>query len=158
MADQQATLTLRQAYGEFVKLIVSLSEETFLSSMNGWAPRDVVAHLIGWNGHMIEASSSILAGTPPSYYEDAPNDYSNMNARFTAEYSSRSKQQLLELLRSSMERFEAFVLGLPPTELGADHGIRHHSGSPATVSKIIASLAYDYQYHTRQVRQWVDSR
>jgi hypothetical protein len=53
MANQDATRSLRQAYKEFVDLIHSLPEALFLSSMNGWSPRDVVAHLIGWNGHMI---------------------------------------------------------------------------------------------------------
>lgn len=158
MANQDAILPLRQAYADFVNLIGSLSEGTFLSSMNGWAPRDVAAHLVGWNLHMIEASSSILAGRKPDYYEDTPNDYSNMNARFTKEYSSRSKEELLQQLKSTMEKFEAFVLTLPPAELAADHGVRHYTGSPATVNRIIASLAGDYLYHTLQIREWLDGK
>jgi hypothetical protein len=158
MSDQAATPSLTHAYQDFVELILSLSDELFLSSMNGWSPRDIVAHLIGWNGLMIEASLSILAGKSPSYYEDAPNDYSNINAGFTAKHSSRSKQELLAELKSSMEGFQAFILTLPVGELAASHGVRHYSGSPATVRKIIESLTGDYQYHTNQIREWLNNR
>jgi hypothetical protein len=78
MPKQNVVSRLVHAHQHFSKLIDSLSNEQFLSPMNGWAPREVVAHLIGWNGRMIESSQSILAGNPPSYYEDAPNDYSNV--------------------------------------------------------------------------------
>lgn len=153
MSSQEVTSSLRNAYQDFTEVILSLSNEQFLSSMNGWSPRDVVAHLIGWNKLMIEASLSLLAGKPPAYYADTPNDYSNINAGFTAKYSSQSKQELLAELKSSMEGFETFALTLPEGELTEDHGVRHYSGDPATVSRIVASLAGDYQVHTRQIRE-----
>jgi hypothetical protein len=155
MANQEITNSLRRAYQDFAELILSLPEELFLSPLNGWAPRDVVAHLIGWNTFMIEASSSILAGESPSYYADAPNDYSNINASFTSKFSSRSKQELLAELKSSLEGLEAYVLALPAGELVADHGVRHYRGGPASVGKIVESLAGDYRYHTNQIREWL---
>ncbi len=106
---------------------------------------------------MIEASLSILAGKPPAYYEDAPKDYSTINAGFTAKFSSESKRDLLAELRSSMEKLEGFLSSLPGEELTADHGVKHHSGNPATVAGIIESLAGDYQYHTNQIEEWFDN-
>jgi hypothetical protein len=123
--------------------------------MNGWSPRDVVAHLLGWNDHMIEASSSILAGRPPTYYAEAPNDYKTINARFVAQHSSTSKTGLLRDLRASMDRFVEFLVALPPAELTADHGVKHYSGCSATVIGIIDSLSGDYRDHTRQVSDWI---
>jgi hypothetical protein len=155
MSKQNVILQLTHAYQHFSSLIDSLSNEQFLSHMNGWAPRDVVAHLIGWNSLMIEASSSILAGNPPSYYEDAQNDYANINASFTAMYSSRSKQELLVELRSSMEKLVRFIEDLPIQELTANQGVMHHSGEPATVAGIIDSLAGDYQDHSREIEEWL---
>ena len=154
MPPKKVTFSLISAYEDFVGLILSLSSEQFLSSMDGWCPRDVIAHLIGWNNLMIEASRSILAGKPPAYYDDASNDYSNINSVFTTRYSSRSKQELLAELKSSMAGFETFVLALPDRELLANHGVSHHQGGPATVSKIITSLAGDYSYHAQQIREW----
>jgi hypothetical protein len=122
--------------------------------MDGWSPRDVVAHLIGWNRHMIEASNAILGGEAPAYYADASNDYKHINAAFVQRHASRSKAALLDDLASSMDAFEAFVVALPPDELTASHGVLHYSGRPATVTGIVHSLAGDYQHHTRQVGEW----
>jgi hypothetical protein len=158
MSNQEILFPLKKAYQDFVGVILPLSNELFLSSMDGWAPRDVVAHLIGWNRLMIEASLSILAGQAPTYYADTTNDYSTINAGFTTKYSSHSKQELLSELKLSLESFEALILALPDEEMLADHGVRHYSGSPATVSKIIASLAGDYQSHTRQIKAWSNQK
>jgi hypothetical protein len=157
MTNQEAALPLMHAYQAFVELIRSLSDEQFQAPMNGWAPRDVVAHLVGWNSLMIEASSSILVGKPPPYYEDAPHGYSHINAGFTEKFSSRSKQELLSALQSSMKGFEAFILALPAGELAKDHGVRHYRGGPATVGRIINSLASDYRHHTYQIKEWLNN-
>lgn len=145
---------MEHAFQKFSELVASLSDEQFLTPMNGWTPRDVIAHLIGWNILMIESSLSILAGNPPIYYGDAPNDYSHINARFTEKYSSQSKQELLSELCLSMRKFIEFVSSLPDKELTNNHGVMHYSGAPATISKIINSLAGDYQSHTHQIKNW----
>jgi hypothetical protein len=155
MNSHPALQTLRSDYQAFEALILSLSDGEFLAPGNDWSPRDVVAHLVGWNDHMIEASSSILAGEPPAYYADAPSDYKTINARFVAQHSSTSKTELLRDLRSSMDRFVAFLAALPTVELTADHGVKHYSGRPATVIGIIDSLSRDYRDHTRQVSDWM---
>lgn len=156
MSNQDITLSLKQAYQDLTNLILSLSDGQFLSSMNGWSPRDVAAHLIGWNSLMVEASLSILAGKSPTYYDDARNDYSNINSGFTTKYPSQSKQELLAELQSSIEKLEAFINALPAEELAADHGVIHYSGSPATVTRIVNSLAGDYRYHTQQIMEWLN--
>jgi len=146
---------LLQAYAEFVRCIESLPEARFLTPLDGWSPRDVLAHLIDWNRLMIEASASILMGKAPAYYADAPNDYRNINAGFVANYSSTSKVDLLLELEGSLGEFKAYVAGLPLAELSADHGVIHHSGRPATIAAIILSLAGDYRHHLRQIRDWL---
>ena len=156
MPSHSVLLSLKNAYQDFTRLILSLSNDQFLSPMNDWSPRDVVAHLVGWNSLMIESSLSILAGKPPSYYDDARNDYSNINSGFTAKYSSESRQELLAELESSMEKFEAFIDSLPAEELTVDHGVVHYSGSPASVTRIVNSLAGDYKYHTNQIMEWLN--
>lgn len=158
MSNQNTMLSLKHVYQQFTKLVASLSGEQFLISIDDWTPRDIVAHLIGWNGLMIESSLSIIAGNPPAYYDDAPNDYRNINARFTAKYSSQSKPELVAELESSMETFEKFICAIPPEELTAHRGVVHYSGSPATLARIINSLAGDYQYHSHQIEEWLDKQ
>jgi hypothetical protein len=153
MNGQKDMASLEHAYQDFTAIILSLSDEQFLSPMDGWAPRDVVAHLAGWNGLMIESSLAILAGKPPTCYADVQNNYSNINAGFTARYSSRSKQELLAELRSTMKEFEVFIDSLSAEDLAADHGVVHYSDSPATVGRIITSLAGDYRDHAHQMKE-----
>ncbi len=154
MSKEIASLPLKQAYQEFSSLILSLTDEQFLSPMDGWSSRDVVALLIGWNGLMIEASRTILAGQTPAYNSDAHNDYSHINAGFTTKFHSRSKSELLNQLKTSMEGLEAFIASLPDDELTNAHGVVHYRCEPATLTRIIASLAGDYRSHTRQIQEW----
>ena len=151
-------IPLQRAYQDFYNCILTLPEPLFTSSMNGWSPRDVVAHLIGWNRNMIEAASSILSGVAPSYYEDAPNDYRNINAGFVAQYASRLKAELLGELSSSMAEFEQYIVTLKLGELTDSHGVLQYSGQPATVAKIIASLTGDYQHHLDEIKAWLRIR
>jgi len=159
MDSQNALSAYELAYKIFCDCIISLPEALFLSPMNGWSPRDVVAHLIGWNWLMIEASAAILRGETPAYYADAPSDYRNINAGFVSQYASRSKTELLEELRSSMEEFEGYVQTLDQGKLTDSRGVIHYSGRPATVERIINALAGDYQGHLNEINAWLrDSR
>jgi hypothetical protein len=158
MLNQDVIFPLKNSFNEFTEIIELLSDEQFVSPMHGWSPKGVASHLAGWNNFMIEAALSILAGKTPVYYDDAPNNYSSINAGFMAKYSSYSKGELLAELKSSMERLETFVLGLPREELTASHSVRHYNGSPATVNKIIESLTSDYQDHTHEIKEWLSEK
>lgn len=155
MSPQDALYPIKMAAQDFENVINSLSDEQFLTALYEWTPRDIVAHLIGWNTLMIEASLSILAGKQPTYYDDTPFNYAHINAGYTTKYSSQSKEELLKELKSTLAEFEKFIQSLSYEELSADYGVRHHSGVPATVKKIIDSLAGDYEYHTQQIRDWL---
>ena len=148
-------VSLREAYQDFSDVILALADARFLASMNGWSPRDIVAHLIGWNRGMIEAAGEILDGKTPAYYADAPTDYRNINAGYVARYASRSRSELLAELASSLDAFERYIRALDPSELDNSHGVLHYSGRPATVAGIIASLAGDYRDHAAQIRAWL---
>jgi len=93
---------LKRAYLTFCNCVLSVPETLFMASINGWSPRDVVAHLIGWNGQMIAASQEILRGETPQYYADAPNDYQNINTSFVARFASQSKAELISELKASL--------------------------------------------------------
>ena len=154
METENLLPALQSAYDDFCKCIISLPDSLLLSDMNGWTPRDVMAHLIGWSKHMIEASSAILHGQTPAYYADAPNDYRNINSQMVVTFSSRSKEELLAEIESSMQTFRQFIASLQPDELVDSHGVLHHSGRPATVAGIIESLIQDFQQHTLEIQNW----
>ena len=154
MESTDSLRSLRTAHEGLVVRVRALSAAQYLEPMGGWTPRDVVAHLVGWNRFMIQACRSILAGEPPDYYLDAPNDYANIDAALVAHYSSRTRDHLLRELEASVAELTAYVGGLNAGELTARRGVVHHSGEPATVEKSLRSLAGDYEEHARQIEAW----
>ena len=154
MENEKLLSNLKFAYNDFCQCILALPDALLLSDMGGWSPRDVTAHLTGWTRHMIEASSAILHGRTPAYYADASNDYRNINAQMVVTFSSRSKEELLAEMESSMQTFRQFIASLQPEELADSHGVLHHSGRPATIAGIIESLTQDYQHHALEIQQW----
>jgi hypothetical protein len=148
--------SFQQDYGAFCLCIQSIPEARFLSPLGGWSPRDIVAHLIGWNGYMIEACRSILRGETPSYYAEAAINYREMNAAFVAQYPSKEKDELLGELELSMTQLVDFLRGLPTDEWDAGHGVVYHRGTPASVRITMASLAGDYIAHREEVQGWLD--
>jgi hypothetical protein len=104
---------------------------------------------------MIQASRSILAGEPPAHDADSSNDYGNINAALVEYHSSRSRSDLLEELRQSFAEFSAFIQRLPVAELQNSRGVKHYSGEPATIARLIRSLSADDQAHTDEMVQWL---
>lgn len=150
--------SLKGAYEDFRDCILSIPEDLYLSLIDRWSPRDVVAHLVGWNRNMIEACKAIVRGEAPSYYMDAPNDYKHINAAFVAKYSSQNQTELLNDLASSIEELQQYVGRLDRTELDADHGVVHHRGGPATVTRTIESLTGDYRHHRQKIVEWLRAK
>jgi uncharacterized protein (TIGR03083 family) len=142
---------LEQAWGALAAAVRALPEERFLAPLRGWSARDIVAHLIGWNRLMIEASGSILRGETPAYYADAPHGYRNLNAMHAAAHPSPRREQLLRELETSLLELMTFVRSLPPAEIDDSHGVLHYSGRPATVGGTLRSLAQDYREHTLEI-------
>lgn len=151
MNHDAALAPLEQARSALDAAVRDLPEERFLAPLRGWSARDIVAHLIGWNRHMIEASRSILSGETPAYYADAPHGYRNLNAAHAAAHGSISRDELLPELEASLLEFKTFVQSLPPAEIDDCHGVLHYNGRPATVGGIIRSLAQDYREHKAEI-------
>ena len=151
MNHDAALAPLERAWHSLDAAVRALPDERFLAPMRGWSARDIVAHLIGWNRHMIEASGSILRGETPAYYADAPHGYRNLNAAHAAAHASRSREELLRELEGSLLEFKTFVQSLSPAEIENSHGVLHYSGRPATVGGIIRSLTQDYRDHTVEI-------
>jgi SAM-dependent methyltransferase len=158
LKSNHSLAALTQAYQDFYACVLAVPESLFLVPMNGWSVRDVVAHLIGWNGGMVIAAEAILRGETPQYYADASNDYQNINAAYVECYTSQSREELLGELDASMQVFQRFILSLDDAELLSSHGVVHYSGHPATAAGIIRSLTGDYALHRLQISGWLLSR
>jgi hypothetical protein len=138
---------------DFARCVASLKEELFLRPLNRWSPRDILAHLIGWNRYIIEGSKQIKRRELPFYDIDPGEDYSKVNARIVREYSSRDRQELLDELQASARELRQFLQSLAPSEWAQDYGVRHQ-GSNITIQNTIDELIGDYAHHREQIEEW----
>ncbi len=140
-----------QSIKDFVHCVASLNEEFFLKRPNHWSPRDVVAHLIGWNRYIIEGSNQIRRGELPFYDIDPGEDYSKVNAVLVLEYSSTDRQEMLDELQVSAQELKRFILSLDSSEWSRDYGVRH-KGAIITIQNTVDELIEDYDIHTKRIK------
>jgi len=139
------------AYGSFVTLLRSLSPEQFLRHGSGWAPRDVVAHLIGWNRNIRTGCEQILNGSAPFYHVDGPNDYRTINAEFVAHFNSTDRDALLHDLAESQRALKILLEDVDEQTWSLDFGVQHYRGGPATVGRCVESITADYLEHAQEI-------
>lgn len=140
---------------DFARCVASLNEELFLKNLNLWSPRDIVAHLVGWNRYIIEGSKQIRRGELPFYDIDPGENYSNVNAVLVREYSSRDKKELLDELKASTQELKQFLHSLDSSEWDHDYGVRHQ-GSTITIRNTVDELIEDYDKHREQIEKWTE--
>ena len=154
---EQQISKLGQAVELLSAAIVGLSEKAFLSKLNGWSPRDIVAHLIGWNRHVIRGSEQIQRGDLPFYDIDPGEDYSKVNEALVLQYDSTDRQALLEELRASARELRGFLESLDREVWSRDFGVRH-GGTRVTIRDTIDELIEDYIHHSLQVENFARTR
>jgi hypothetical protein len=144
---------LEQAVERFKRCIQVLPGDLFAKPMDGWSPRDVTAHLIGWNGYTLEGCQQIVRGQTPFYFTDADNDYSNVNAESVRTYTSTNKLDLLEELDRSFQELRVYLASLNPFKWRADYGVKHGRWI-ITVANTVDALCDDYDVHWQEIEQW----
>jgi hypothetical protein len=150
---------LDQAVSNLKTCIQDLPESKFLQPINGqpingWTPRDVIAHLIGWNRHTITGCRQIKTGELPSYFSDAENDFSNVNAESLDLYAKTDQGLLLDELEDSSQALQNYLLFLDPDDWQTDFGVRYRD-STITIENTVAALIKDYDDHREEIQTWV---
>lgn len=140
-----------KAYDDFVKLVAALTPDAFLQSLGDWAPRDIVAHLIGWNFNIRQGCQQIQTGAAPFYHSDALNDYRTLNAEFIARYNSTDPTVLLDQLAAGKDRLILYLRGVSDADWDRDFGATHYRGGAATIGRSVESLTHDYVEHAREI-------
>ena len=137
----------------FVASVTALDESLYHRDVNGWTPRDIVAHLIGWNRHVVLGAKQIMRGELPFYDVDPGSDYSKVNAALVREYGDTDCSALLESLAASAGELTAFLRAIDPGEWDRDFGVRH-KGETLTVKSTMNDLIADYDHHRGQLEKF----
>ena len=120
------------AVERFEVSMVALPRESFLARLNGWSPRDILAHLIGWNYHVVEGSKQIQLGELPFYDIDPGENYSTVNEALVRKFDATDRQVLIQELHSSANYLKEHLGSLEPKVWAKDFGVRH-GGSEVTI-------------------------
>ena len=135
----------------------SLQQGQFLKKINRWSPRDIVAHLIGWNRALIQGSNQIRKGELPFYDIDPGENYSKVNDAFVKEISSESREELMDQMHSSAGQLVEFLRTLSPDQWDHDYGVRHKE-AVITIRNSMDELMEDYAHHLKQIENWLAGR
>ena len=154
VSDQCARL--ERAVEDMTRCLQALAPERYLEKLNGWAPRDILAHLVGWNRATIKGSEELRRGEVPYYDLDPGEDYSEMNAAFVREHSSVDREALLAELEASAGELSGYLLGLGGEDWSREWGVRH-GDELLTIQGSIDDLIDDYGHHRRQIETWLRS-
>ncbi len=153
MTVEEQLARLEREVAEFLACVQGLPEAAFVTKMDGWSPRDVVAHLIGWSTYTIEGCQEMRNGRPPSYLSDWRVDFRNINAVSVRKFNSEDRILLLEQLAASLKTLKEYLRSVPAKEWASDPGVEYH-GHRITVQNSIEGLTADYAHHTRQIEAW----
>lgn len=156
MTIEEQVRRLTTAVDEFKRCMIALPPDLFLRRFTRWSPRDVLAHLIGWNRYTIEGSEQLRRGTVPSFFIDPGENFSKVNARLIGQYPSTDKGELLGELEGSLQELKRYLLSLDPAVWEADFGVRYRE-SPVTIKDLVEALIGDYLHHKEQVEGWTAS-
>ena len=132
---------LREGVSEVKAAIETLAPEAFRSALGNWSPRDIVAHLIGWNRYVVRGSQQLLEGE----------HYCKVNARLVAKYSSDSRTELLAELENAAVELVRFLRSLSPDDWRRESGVVHQ-GEALTIRGTVDELIEDYFHHIEQIR------
>jgi len=146
---------LERAADEFRRCVVGLDETTFLRKFGDWSPRDVVAHLIGWNVYTVEGGRQIMKREYPFYFSDPGEDFSKVNAVSVKKYGATDRRELLEQMHETVRGLRQFLLSLDPSEWDGNYGILYED-SPVTIKNTVDALISDYYEHRQLLLRWAN--
>jgi hypothetical protein len=146
---------LNQAVQEFIRCIDTLPDSLFFKIMDDWAPRDVTAHLIGWNLYTIQGCRQLKKREIPSYLVDPGEDFCKVNAVLVKEYNSKDKKELIRQLDASAEELKKFLTNVTPVDWVADFGITF-KGEIVNIKNCVDALIFDFISHRQQIEKWAN--
>ena len=155
MTTEEQVNRLIAAIEAFVRCLSSLPAELFLAEIDEWAPRDVLAHLIGWNRYTISGCEQVRNGEIPFYLTDPGEDFGKVNAVLVREISSRDRGELLEELAASCQELGQYLRSPDPAEWERDYGVKDQ-GYVITVQNSVDGLIEDYLHHRQQIEEWAE--
>lgn len=144
---------LATAIARFVAALEARPMRLFLHAQGDRTPREIVAHLIGWNHAAVVARAAIARGELPESRVDSGPDLGKTNARAMATYGSQDKATLPAQVRDAAAAWDAMLRALPGAERDQANGVRLGAWSISN-GAMVEALTEDYDHHRKEINQW----
>ena len=116
-----------------------------------WSVKDVLAHIVTWEGWMREWTASHLRGEAPKVPE--PWDIDRMNAETYARVKDLPLAEVLEEFRRSYRESLALAEGLSEAQLQTEYRGTWPLGRLWT--GLAANMNWHYQEHCKDIEKWL---
>jgi hypothetical protein len=137
-------------YKGFHEAVQGLNEEQMSEVWLGtWSIREIVAHIVGWQGEMTPALERMTRGERPIPEGVSYDDVDAWNAKFASTAGTVSAADLLLALDRSHEAFMHAAAAVPDD--------RFQSGKSA-YRIVDLNSAHHYKAHGDEIRAWRSSR
>ena len=153
MIIQEYNERLQRNTHQFIRTIRALSEDQFLQPMNGWSPRDVTAHLIGWNQAAVGITDDIRQGKTPEILIDLGEDFCEVNATFVHEYDSTDMVQLLRELELSYQQLARHLYTMDVEDWTREVTVPGW-GNPLTIQTFMQTLTDLPVHYQQEIETW----
>lgn len=152
-ANDERRAALARGIADFIAAVEAQPDDLFVRAIDGRTPRDIVAHLIGWNWHALETDAAVRRGELPGWTLDPGPDFVNVNAESLRRYASRNKAELLGQLRASAADYDRMLGDLAPAEWDDNHDVTWR-GRAVSTGWLAEALIHDYSHHRQEIEGW----
>ena len=133
-------------------LLPSQWDEVYLGI---WSPREMLAHLAGWDDTNCNAADEVLAGELPTFYKFYDKGWVSYNAMLVQKYTCSGCGDLLLRVRESHEKMIASFGLIPAREIWKDRGIRAR-GWKVTIGRLLQAELSDEEEHYSQLKAFIE--
>ncbi len=151
MPDKKTTLEQLDAeYQNLRKAIDGLDDEQLARVwFDGWAVRDIVAHVLGWEREMTGALQRLARGERPTAEGVDYSDSDKWNARFALAMAPIGTPTVLAVWRAVHMNYVNAAKAVPDGRYG------ERDGKPQTVNRLLeTSGTGPYKEHGDQIHAW----
>ena len=131
--------------------VEALSDAAFLGPLGNWTPRDIVAHLIGWNRYYIRGTQQLLEGELPFSDRSGTHMCRYVRTLLVAEYPSENRTELLAEHEKAAHELAEFLRSLSEEQWSGGTGVLLE-GEELTIRQNVDWLIEDHHHHSEQIR------
>lgn len=141
------SVNLSDAYHRFLETASKLdvSQRTKSGVCGEWSPKDIVAHLVGWDAEALRGFTLFADDQADSFVPIDVHKIDEFNAKSVAARQDLSWDDVIGEMKSTFQALQDKIEIVRKKELNADGGF----------GQWLIGRKDDYEYHSAQLQSWL---